>query len=93
MVRMSKHLIILYKNLLSGRDAKRIVILKGDFESEVEKGGQMKEDLAKKYSAYFQSILHHNNGYFIQVRTGPSLNPFFGQKFHQWNHQFYLTDR
>ena len=23
--------------------------------------------LSRKYSAYFQSILHHNNGYFIQV--------------------------
>ena len=51
----------------AGRDAKRLVILKGDFESGEEKGGYMKEDIAKKYSAYFQSILHHNNGYFITV--------------------------
>ena len=51
-----------------GRDAKRLVILKGDFESGEEKGGgQMKEEIARKYSAYFQSILHHNNGYFLTV--------------------------
>lgn len=56
-----------------GRDAKRLVILKGDFESGEEKGGggggggQLKEEIARKYSAYFQSILHHNNGYFLTV--------------------------
>ena len=54
----------------AGRDAKRLVILKGDFESGEEKGGYMKEDIAKKYCAYFQSIMHHNNGYFITV--GPA---------------------
>ena len=50
-----------------GRDGKRLVILKGDFESGEEKGGQLKEEIARKYSAYFQSILHHNNGYFLTV--------------------------
>ena len=35
---------------------------------EMEKGGEMKEDIARKYSAYFRSILHHNNGYFLQVK-------------------------
>jgi hypothetical protein len=49
-------------------DAKRTVILRGDLEMEMEKGGSMKEDIARKYSAYFRSILHHNNGYFLQVR-------------------------
>ena len=49
-----------------GMDAKRTVILRGDLE--MEKGGSMKEDIARKYSAYFRSILHHNNGYFLQVR-------------------------
>ena len=24
----------------------------------------VKEDIARKYITYFQSILHHNNGYF-----------------------------
>ena len=51
-----------------GMDAKRTVILRGDLEMEMEKGGSMKEDIARKYSAYFKSILHHNNGYFLQVR-------------------------
>ena len=56
-----------------GRDAKRLVILKGDFESGEEKGGgQMKEEIARKYSAYFQSILHHNNGYFLTVSASLS---------------------
>ena len=50
-----------------GRDAKRTVILRGDLEMEMEKGGSMKEDIARKYSAYFRGILHHNNGYFLLV--------------------------
>ena len=41
-------------NRLQGRDAKRLVILRGDFEGGEEKGGLVKEDIAKKYSAYFQ---------------------------------------
>ena len=59
-----------------GRDAKRLVILKGDFESGEEKGGggQLKEEIARKYSAYFQSILHHNNGYFLTVSA--ILDPY-----------------
>ena len=52
---------------ISGKDAKTIVILKGDFENQANKGSVLKEDVARKYSAYFQSILHHNNGYFAQV--------------------------
>ena len=52
-----------------GRDATRLGILKGDFESGEEKGGggQLKEEIARKYSAYFQSILPHNTGYFLTV--------------------------
>ena len=58
-----------------GRDAKRLVILKGDFESGEEKGGgQMKEEIARKYSAYFQSILHHNNGYFLTASASLSYS-------------------
>ena len=30
----------------------------------------MKDDIATKYSAYFRSILYHNNGYFLQVKQG-----------------------
>ena len=51
----------------SGKDAKKIVILKGDFENQLGKGSLIKEDIARKYSAYFHSILHHNTGYFVQV--------------------------
>ena len=52
------------------------MILKGDFESGEEKGGggQLKEEIARKYSAYFQSILHHNNGYFLTVSA--ILDPY-----------------
>ena len=52
---------------ISGKDAKTIVILKGDSENQAKKGSVLNEDVARKYSAYFQSILHHNNGYFAQV--------------------------
>ena len=52
----------------SGKDAKQIVILKGDYENQSGKGSLVKEDIARKYSAYFHSILHHNTGYFIQVK-------------------------
>ena len=63
------------KYLSKGRDAKRLVILKGDFESGEEKGGgQMKEEIARKYSAYFQSILHHNNGYFLTASASLSYS-------------------
>ena len=54
-------------HIISGKDAKTIVILKGDFENQANKGSVLKDDVARKYSAYFQSILHHNNGYFAQV--------------------------
>ena len=39
----------------------------------------MKEDIARKYITYFQSILHHNNGYFAlvsQYNVGRSSNNF-----------------
>ena len=55
------------KKPISGKDAKTIVILKGDSENQAKKGSVLKEDVARKYSSYFQSILHHNNGYFAQV--------------------------
>ena len=61
-------LVFLTDDVGVGMDAKRTVILRGDLEMEMEKGGSKKEDIARKYSAYFKSILHHNNGYFLQVR-------------------------
>jgi len=56
-----------------GKDAKQIVILKGDSENQ-GKGGLVKEDIARKYSSYFHSILHHNTGYFIQFFLCEMLN-------------------
>jgi len=47
-----------------GKDARQLVILKGDMENLGDKGCLIKEDIARKYIAYFHSILHHNNGYF-----------------------------
>jgi len=56
-----------------GKDAKQIVILKGDSENQC-KGSIIKEDIARKYSSYFHSILHHNTGYFIQFFLCEVLN-------------------
>jgi len=57
-----------------GKDAKKIVILRSDLEGQGEKGSFVKEDVARKYSAYFQSILHHNNSYFLQFFMCELLN-------------------
>jgi len=58
-----------------GRDAKKTVIMKED--SEMEDGrSSLKEDIARKYSTYFLSLLHHNNGYFIQFVLCECLNLF-----------------
>jgi len=57
-----------------GKDAKQIVILKGDYENQSGKGSLIKEDIARKYSTYFHSILHHNCGYFIQFFLCEVLN-------------------
>ena len=71
MASFGKHLYSLASNFIFvvGKDARQIVILKGDFENQREKGSFVKEDIARKYITYFQSILHHNNGYFGLVRT------------------------
>eukprot|EP00091_Calanus_sinicus_P016105 TRINITY_DN3532_c0_g1_i1.p1 TRINITY_DN3532_c0_g1~~TRINITY_DN3532_c0_g1_i1.p1 ORF type:complete len:318 (+),score=54.51 TRINITY_DN3532_c0_g1_i1:138-1091(+) len=50
-----------------GKDANTIVILKGDSENQAKKGSVLKEDVARKYSSYFQSIPYHNDGYFAQI--------------------------
>jgi len=58
-----------------GKDARHVVILKGDRNNQIEKGGSViKEEVARKYSTYFQSILHHNNGYFAQFLFCQVLN-------------------
>ena len=53
----------------SGKDAKRGVLLEGG-----EEAGEMdatsayyRHNVARKYAKFFQSTLHHNNGYFAQV--------------------------
>ena len=56
----------------SGKDARRLVILKGDLENSGDRGSLVKEDIAKKYISYFHSILHHNNGYFCLVKLKSS---------------------
>ena len=58
---------IVTNELSAGKDARQLVILKGDLENPGDKGCLVKEDIAKKYITYFQSILHHNNGYFTVV--------------------------
>ncbi|XP_023346382.1 innexin inx2 [Eurytemora carolleeae] len=57
-----------------GREGKRRVLMRGDVEGALEHGFILKDDLARKYSAYFLSILHHNNGYFIQYLICEVLN-------------------
>ena len=59
----------------SGKDAKRGVLLEGG-----EEAGEMdatsayyRHNVARKYAKFFQSTLHHNNGYFAQVCL--SLSP------------------
>ena len=54
-------------SVTSGKDARRLVILKGDLENSGDRGSLVKEDIARKYISYFHSILHHNNGYFCSV--------------------------
>lgn len=49
-----------------GKDAKRSILLAEECESEFE-STLYRESVAKKYASYFQSTLHHNNGYFLQV--------------------------
>ena len=56
--------------LTAGKDARQLIILKGDLENATDsatKGCLVKEDIARKYITYFQTILHHNNGYFSLV--------------------------
>ena len=59
--------------LSAGKDARQLVLLKGDLENPGDKlGCLVKEDFAKKYITYFQNILHHNNGYFsaVNIKNG-----------------------
>jgi hypothetical protein len=50
----------------TGKDAKRAILLAEENQSDIE-SAFYKEAVAKKYASFFQSTLHHNNGYFIQV--------------------------
>ena len=56
----------------AGKDAKRAVLLAEETQSDIE-SAFYKEAVAKKYASFFQSTLHHNNGYFLQV--GLALQP------------------
>ena len=41
---------------ISGKDAKTIVILKGDSETQAKKGSVLKEDVTRKYLTYFKAF-------------------------------------
>jgi hypothetical protein len=51
----------------TGKDAKRAILLAEETQSDIE-SAFYKEAVAKKYASFFQSTLHHNNGYFLQVK-------------------------
>jgi hypothetical protein len=52
--------------IVLGKDAKRAILLAEETQSDIE-SAFYKEAVAKKYASFFQSTLHHNNGYFLQV--------------------------
>ena len=68
-------------SVTSGKDARRLVILKGDLENSGDRGSLVKEDIAKKYITYFHSILHHNNGYFCLVMKPICIKYFYDHSF------------
>ena len=70
-----------FMSVTSGKDARRLVILKGDLENSGDRGSLVKEDIAKKYITYFHSILHHNNGYFCLVMKPICIKYFYDHSF------------
>ena len=56
-------------SFLKGKDAKKSVMLSEDSSPLLENEAAViyRENVAKKYANFFQSTLHHNNGYFLQV--------------------------
>ena len=61
------YLYLFWNFLISGKDAKRSILLKSEeCQTEIEYAFY-RENVAKKYAKFFQSTLHHNNGYFLQV--------------------------
>ena len=61
------YLKLFYNLFILGKDAKRSILLKSEeCQTEIEYAFY-RENVAKKYAKFFQSTLHHNNGYFLQV--------------------------
>jgi hypothetical protein len=51
----------------SGKDAKRGILLDEECQLDIE-SAFYRETVAKKYASLFHSTLHHNTGYFLQVK-------------------------
>lgn len=51
---------------IAGKDAKRGILLDGEVTTDME-SAFYRDTVARKYAKFFQSTLHHNNGYFLQV--------------------------
>ena len=69
------YLKLFYNFFILGKDAKRSILLKSEeCQTEIEYAFY-RENVAKKYAKFFQSTLHHNNGYFLQV--WPLFPPVF----------------
>ena len=61
------YLYLFWDFFILGKDAKRSILLKSEeCQTEIEYAFY-RENVAKKYAKFFQSTLHHNNGYFLQV--------------------------
>ena len=50
-----------------GKDSKRGIMLDEECQVDIE-SAFYRETVAKKYASLFHSTLHHNTGYFLQVR-------------------------
>lgn len=62
--------------LHTGSDSKQSLMLSTVDEVSLDDVDSIlvRETVAKKYANFFQSTLHHNNGYFLQVSKHQSKN-------------------
>ncbi len=56
-----------------GRDSKQCVLLTEDVHGEMDhvEASLFRDEVARRYARFFHCTLHHNNGYFLQVRHKP----------------------
>ena len=59
--------ILIFLLCSSGKDAKRGILLDEECQLDIE-SAFYRETVAKKYASLFHSTLHHNTGYFLQVK-------------------------